>query len=461
MSDNNDLYQNFSLTESSLNLIPESIIDESPEFSTDIEFSNIQDKNYLMQCYLRFLMGNKLPSIINISSSSISILFILLPFVIYSSKFIFGIIEIIIIGFFSFYTMILLFEQMSKSREQSYYRFIYNNIGKKCSYLYELLNFLFKFCILIIFETFSFLFLKEIMTKIKLININNSDLTFKIFILIGSIIIQFLLSINYYRIFIVIKYLNSILIIITQFMLFIKFITNLNNLDKFYWKGEFTYTLFFCIQILLVIFNNHNDIYFHFNRFYSKTFKKVNILINISWIIIIIESLLCMIISYLYIINFNIQNLNIDNPFIKFINNNNKDAYYYIFLTLGIIFTINIQTFISESLNKIKEEIKTIFKQKIMISTTNILISFFFIGITNIISISLNNLLLFIGICAGITCFTGYVFPAYTHSLFIEPKSTKKYTNLFIIIIFPILGIVLLIISFHYHFFSQRNINVI
>ena len=149
MSDDN-VYQNFSLSESSLNLIPESIIDESPEFSTDIEFSNIQDKNCLIQCYLRFLMGNKLPSIFNISSSSISIPFILLPFVIYSSKILFCIIEIIMIGFFSFYTMILLLEQMTKSREQSYYRFIYNNIGKKISYFYEILNFGFKFCILTI-----------------------------------------------------------------------------------------------------------------------------------------------------------------------------------------------------------------------------------------------------------------------------------------------------------------------
>ena len=460
MSDDN-AYQNFSLSESSMNLIPESIIDESPEFSTDIEFSNIQDKNCLSQCCLRFLMGNKLPSIFNISTSSISILFILLPFVVYSSKVIFCIIEIIIIGFFSFYTMILLFEQMSKSREQSYYRFIYNNIGKKISYFYEILNFLFKFCILTIYETFSFLFLKEIITQIKLININNNDLNFKIIALIGSIIIQILFSVNYYTIFNAIKYLNSILIIITQFILLIKFLTNLNNLDKFSLKGEFTYKLFFCIQILLIIFNNHNDIYYFFNRFYTKTFKKVNILINISWIIIIIETLLCMIISYLYIINFKIQNLNMENPFIKFINNNNKDAYYYIFLILGIMFTINIQTLISESLNKIKEEIKTIFKQKIMISTTNILISFFFIGITNIISISLNSLILFIGICGGITCFTAYLFPAYTHSLFIEPKSIKKYLNLFIIIIFPILGFVLLITSIHYHFFYKKEKNVI
>ena len=460
MSDDN-VYQNFSLSESSLNLIPESIIDESPEFSTDIEFSNIQDKNCLIQCYLRFLMGNKLSSIFNISSSSISIPFILLPFVIYSSKILFCIIEIIMIGFFSFYSMILLLEQMTKSREQSYYRFIYNNIGKKCSYFYELLNFLFKFCILIIFETFSFLFLKEIILEIKLIIINNNDLTFKIFVLIGSIIIQFLFSINYYTIFITIKYLNSIFIIIAQFLVLIKLMMNLNNFDKIIWKGEFSYSLFFCIQILLIIFNNHNDIYYYFKPFFSKTFKKVNILINISWIIIVIEILLFMIINYLYIINFNIDNINIQNPFIKFINNSNKDIFYYIFLILGIIFTINIQIVISESLNKIKEEIKILFKQKIMMPSTNILISFFFIGITNFISISFNNLIIYIGICSGITCFTAYFFPAYTHYLFIEPKSIKKYLNLFILIIFPILGLILLIIPIHYHFFYKKEIFII
>ena len=97
MSEENINYVNFSLTESSLNLIPDSVIDEAPEFSTDIEFSNIQDKNCICQCYLRFLMGNKLPSIFNISSSSISILFFLLPFVILYNKIIFSFLEIILI----------------------------------------------------------------------------------------------------------------------------------------------------------------------------------------------------------------------------------------------------------------------------------------------------------------------------------------------------------------------------
>ena len=449
MSEENINYVNFSLTESSLNLIPDSVIDEAPEFSTDIEFSNIQDKNCICQCYLRFLMGNKLPSIFNISSSSISILFFLLPFVILYNKIIFSFLEIILIGFFSFYTMNLLLEQMSKKKDQSYYKFVYNNVGKTTSYIYEVFNFIYKFSGLIILQHFSILFFKNIIIFKKIIN--DKDLYSKIILFGVCLVIQFIFSYEYFTIFLPLKYLNSITIIITQFILLFKLIIQSKSKYTIEWikKEEFNNEIWIYIQILIIIFNNHNDIYLHFNRFYTKTFKRVNILINWSWIIIIVEIMTFMIILYLYTEAFNIE-LVFNNPIEYLISENKNDVFYYVFLILVIIFSINIQVLISESLYKIKEEIKIIFHQKIMMTSTNILITFFFLVLTNLISFIIYKIKLFIGICCGITCFTAYFFPAFSHLIVFEPNIIKKILNILIMIIFPILGMMMIFYSFYY-----------
>jgi hypothetical protein len=156
-----------------------------------------------------------------------------------------------------------------------------------------------------------------------------------------------------------------------------------------------------------------------------------------------------MIILYFYTKAFNIK-LVFDNPIEYLLSENKNDVFYYVFVILVIIFSINIQVLISESLNKIKEEIKIIFHQKIMMTSTNILITFFFLLLTNLLSFIIYKITLFIGICCGMTCFTAYYFPASSHLIVFEPNIIKKILNILIMIIFPILGIMMIFYSFYY-----------
>ena len=141
------------ISDDQTNLIPTTIIDEEPELTTDVDLTQVNSKSCLSKLCIKFSKGYKSYTIIQLSTSTLTIIALTLPYILYTCGMVEGAIIFTIIGVISFYTMTLMLELIMKTNAISYYHFLNYNIGKGVSYFYQGANMTYSFCIIMMART--------------------------------------------------------------------------------------------------------------------------------------------------------------------------------------------------------------------------------------------------------------------------------------------------------------------
>ena len=72
------------------NLIPTTIIDEEPELTTDVDLTQINNKSYLPKLCIKFSKGYKSYTIIQLSTSTLTLVALTLPYILHTCGMILG-----------------------------------------------------------------------------------------------------------------------------------------------------------------------------------------------------------------------------------------------------------------------------------------------------------------------------------------------------------------------------------
>ena len=159
-------------------------------------------------------------------SSSLTLISLSLPFTIQSSGLFLSLGLCVIIFLFTFFSMYILLEVILKTNATNYHQLIYAFIGKKIAFVYDIINFIYLFSILVIHLIFNFLIISNILLEFGVGNTNS--FVAKLFILLIPFIIQIPLSLlkkfNQMRLFTMIcAGMIIIYYVITLILLFVNF----------------------------------------------------------------------------------------------------------------------------------------------------------------------------------------------------------------------------------------------
>ena len=108
------------ISDDQTNLIPTTIIDEEPELTTDVDLTQVNSKSCLSKLCIKFSKGYKSYTIIQLSTSTLTIIALTLPYILHTCGMVEGAIIFTIIGVISFYTMTLMLELIMKTNAISY-----------------------------------------------------------------------------------------------------------------------------------------------------------------------------------------------------------------------------------------------------------------------------------------------------------------------------------------------------
>ena len=109
------------ITDSQTNLVPTTVIDEEPELTTDVDVTQLNNKNYFSSLCIKFSKGYKSYTILQLSSLSINIFSLSLPIILMYLGVVEGLLVYVFISLLSFYTMTLILLQNSKEAPVYWY----------------------------------------------------------------------------------------------------------------------------------------------------------------------------------------------------------------------------------------------------------------------------------------------------------------------------------------------------
>lgn len=430
------------ITDSQTNLIPTTVIDEEPELTTDVDLTQIKNKGCLSSFCIKFSKGYKTYTILQLTSSSITIICMTLPYILKTFGVIEGGIVFFVLSLFLFYTMNLMLELIIKTSSISYYYFLNYNIGRKTSNIYATINFIYLISVIMILEFFSLCFISDFIMAY----FNVESVAFISKIVLGLILvigIQFPFSIKPYEVVHLIgQYLTMINVIFGFVIILVQMIIKSKNIkkDTIHLFEKSSWNMLYSIGIIILIFNSHNNLFENFKGFKINTKKRQNKVIIMHFVTIFF---LFLAFAYIgYFLSLSATSFNPFNSIILLTSNElitssfTKALLYILKILLLISFQFKIISFIS----KIKDEIKFVSHNQLS-TLRNIILSILIPIISCAISLFVRNILTLIGIAGGIcSCVICFVIPCYAYSTLITGNSIKQLINLIVMIGGIVLG---------------------
>ena len=429
------------ITDSQTNLVPTTVIDEEPELTTDVDVTQLNNKNYFSSLCIKFSKGYKSYTILQLSSLSINIFSLSLPIILMYLGVVEGLLVYVFISLLSFYTMTLMLEMIIKTNPISYYFFLYYNISKNVSYFYEVFNFLFLGIKIMIIEFFSITFTIEVFNT-YLTNKMSGILPKVIIAAVFCICIQFPLSIKTFDIYqILAQFMTMIVVIITlgfMCVLMLIDVKNIQSKDILIFE-EANWGVLYALGLLILLFNSHNNLIISFKSFNMKTKRRSNKVIFIYFLITLFFFISFAIIGHFLVLakhplQYNTIILLLSQSYQA--SNISKILY----TILKILFIISIQFVISTDIAKIKEEIKLITHTQLT-KLKEVLIAIGVLIVTNAVSIFVKNILTLFSISGGIcSCIISFTIPCYAYKKLIIGNSFRQLINYAIMFCSVILG---------------------
>lgn len=430
------------MLEDQTNLIPTTIIDEEPELTTDVDLTQINSKSCLSKLCIKFSKGYKSYTIIQLSTSTLTLISLTLPFILHTCGMIEGAIIFTVVSVISFYTMNLMLEMIMKTSAISYYHFLNYNISKGVSYFYQGTNITYSLCVIIMMCFISIGFVVDLIQGFNTFEI---DFIYRIMIALIFAVAQFAFSLKPFEfIKLIAQYMTLIVVILTfLFILVVMFIDcrAIKGNPELFKKGNFD--ILYVIGIIFISFNSHNNIIDCFKVFNMRTQKRGSKVILMHFIFIFLFFLTFAYVGYLLylssspMITFNtiilfITNLHLTSPFAK-----------VLLIILKILLIISCQLEIISIISKRKDELKFITHNQLT-TAKNILICLFVPLISNGISIFMRNILTIIGIAGGVcTCIISFILPCYSYKKLIIGDTLKQMFNFVIMFGAFVLGLII------------------
>lgn len=448
------------ITDSQTNLIPTTVIDEEPELTTDVDLTQVKNKGCLSSFCFKFSKGYKTYTILQLTSSSITIVCMTLPYILKTFGAIEGGIIFFVLSLFLFYTMNLMLEVIIKTGSISYYYFLNYNIGKKTSNIYATINFIYLVSLIMILEYFSLCFICDFI--MAYFNINQvatiSKFVFGLILVIG---IQFPFSVRPYEVVHLIgQYLTMLSVLFCLVIIFVQMMIKAKNIKKesivLFEKSN--WSMLYSIGIILLIFNSHNNLFENFKGFKINTKKRQNKVILIHFIIIFLIFL-----SFAYIGYFLSLSASSFNSIILLTSNELATSSFAkaLLYILKMLLVVSFQFKIISLISKIKDEIKFISHNQLS-TIINIVLSIFIPLISCAISLFVRNILTIIGIAGGIcSCIICFAIPSYAYSVLITGNSIQQIINFVVMVGGIVLGGFITVFSFIDSYKIQLNIEFV
>lgn len=259
--------------------------DEEPELTTDVDLTQINSNSYLSKLCIKFSKGYKSYTITQLSTSTLTIIALALPYIFHTCGMISGAIIFSIVSAISFYTMTLMLEMIMKTNAISYYHFLHYNISKGLSYFYLGVNFIYGLSAITIMCSVSIggtVDLVQGLTKV--------DFVYRIVIAVVFAIIQFAFAVKPFEFVKLIAQYMMLIAVILVFMLclVVMFIDckEIKGTAELFKNGKFD--VLYVVGIIFISFNSHNNIIECFKVFNMQTKRRGNKVILMHFIFILL-----------------------------------------------------------------------------------------------------------------------------------------------------------------------------
>ena len=448
------------MSEDQTNLIPTTIIDEEPELTTDVDLTQINSKSYLSKLCIKFSKGYKSYTIIQLSTSTFTLIALTLPYILHTCGIVEGAIIFTIIGVISFYTMTLMLELIMKTNAISYYHFLNYNIGKGVSYFYQGANMTYSFCIIMMM---CFLSVELLVDLIQGFNTFEIDFIYRIMIAMIFAVAQFGFALKPFEfIKLIAQYMTLVIVVLSFIFILVVMIMDCRainaNFDLFEHAG---FNILYVIGIIFVSFNSHNNLVECFKVFNMRTKKRGNKVILMHVIFIFLFFLAFSYVGYLLFLS--------SSPMIKFntiilfiINSHLSSPFANVLLfILKILFILSCQFEIISIISKRKDEIKFISHNQLSV-TQNILICLLVPLISNGLALFIRNILTIVGVAGGVcTCIISFVLPCYAYKRLIPGDTLKHLLNYLIMFAAIVAGLMITGYALYDSVGIERNVDVL
>ena len=380
----------------------QSIIDEEPELNTDVEFSNLNEGEKIIN---KIKTGSFTNSIFALFAFSPIITLFLSPFAFSKGGLIINIIMFSLIMFCSYISSNMLLRMITDKKFINSFQLISNYGERTLNIMNIICHIIFYFGNILIFMKFSYILLSEMKEYFSLSSSNGVFSNINFIYLIIALVVQFPLSfLKNEKVQISIQLINLLLYLIMGIALIISFFVQGDKIkNKKYWfiTPELDYILVIAIYFLvgfnhLHLFNVVKNL-----RLYSK--KRGHTLINVT---LLIQFSLFIVYGFFgFFTTFNNTTL--------FFFSHSKFTNSVIFSILKVLLILSMQTSISFSCIKIKDSIAMFCNKSIYIGA-HFMISLLSISLSNVIiifctTLKIEGVICIIGgLCVGIL---GYFIP--------------------------------------------------
>lgn len=422
-----------------------SIIDEEPELSTDIEFGELNHGERLIN---KFKTGSMINSIFSVFIFSPIVPFFLSPCAFSIGGILITIIMLVIMMFFSFLSEILLLRTLSEKQFNNYFVILSNYGDKSMIFLNNFSQLFYYFGEIILYMYISYKLLEtSLLYDISVIN----EFKYKEIVLcIFAVIIQFPLSLVRNEIvFSITNIINFVAaIIIGIFMIVVLIMNGVQvNQDYLYIKPSLEYFLMFSIFLLSGF--NHLRL--------PDSCKNLRLYSNRRGKSLIIYTIFFQFLTFLTFGVLGFFTAESQNYIFFFQNIKNIPTVTTVFKT---IIAVSLQAYISYYCIKIKDSLSLIINKQIYFGG-QVGICLVFLILSNIIVLFWKNMDIRGIVCliCGISVINlGYVIPLWLYAKFGQNVNEKKRTNLKILsLIFFLVGLAFSLFAIFYYLIHNYN----
>ena len=276
-----------------------------------MDLTQIKNKSYISKLCIKFSKGYKSYTIIQLSTSTLTLVALTLPYILHTCGMVLGAVIFTIVSVVSFYTMTLMLEMIMKTNAISYYHFINYNISKGLSFFYLGVNCIYSISVIAMMCFISIGGVVDLISKFEI------GFLYRVIIAVIFAVVQFSFSVKPFDfIKLIAQYMTLLAVIfVFLFVLVVMFIDckEIKGTAELFKNGKFD--LLYVIGIIFISFNSHNNIIECFKAFNMRTKKRGNKVILMHFIFIFLFFLTFAYVGYLlflsssHIISFQLQKI--------------------------------------------------------------------------------------------------------------------------------------------------------
>ena len=424
-------------------IVPARIIDEEPEFDTDVEFKEMEEDDFLKKIMVKFSKGYKTRTILAMSCSSFGMLCLVIPITIKKCGIFSGAMIYFFVYFCNLFTLYLLLKVILKTNKSSYRQVVYIYKGKTYGKIFDIVKIIYSFLQLSLHQMFHYQIIVNLLKDFELTN-KGMHPSYAIGIIGLPMIVHLPLTRLKFTRFNYVNFLSTILtfmffVVIGIYLPYIDFSKKKKQVMLFGPNYKF---YLFSYSIITTVFGSHFTLFDHLSQFILKTTKRS------TSVLIWSQTLKCISIFLLMYLGFFV-NSDPSDPYFSIIILNGKTNLFVFFklLVLGLFFFL-----VPLHLKCCTQSFEDLFtepKQKIQFNSLiiEVLGAFLFLILGAIFMYYAKNPIVIVsfigGVCSSVLF---YIFPVLCYSNAFMDRGWKYYSGYIIMGIHFFIGIFLAIV---------------